>query len=289
MKKDCLVFSMVVFSVLVLTFLTADLRAAAAKDAGMTGPAKTEPNKASVSAVRTEQMLSHLRKTDPNTAARLEKLRTENPARFRIELREAMRAAYARDIPPAGPYRDKNNLSPNVGKTIKLGVGPSKTAPVDKAYEQHLNWMKENYPDEAKQLSGLKERDPNTYKEQLKISFDKYKNVEKASRDNPQLAETLKKELEIDEQIKKTLGDIKSAADESQRQKRTEELRGLVGQKVDLDVQKRQIEHQQMLRRLEKLQKQIKTDEGELKKQQSAEVRSDKINTMLKEMTGSAH
>lgn len=288
MKKGCVVFSVFVFSVVVLTIFTVASGAVEVKDAGAGNAAAVEQNKPGPSAARIDQILSHLRKSDPNTASHLEKLRTENPDRFRVELREAMRAAYARDIIPARSQRGKNNLPPSIDKTIKLNAARSESVPIDKAYEQHLNWMKENYPKEAERLSSLKETDPNSYKEQLKISFNKYKNIARASRYDKPLADALKEELEVDEQIKKTVDGIKSAADTGQKQKLVEELKGLVGRKINIDVKKKQIEHQQMFKKLEKLQEQIKADESELKKQSSVDIRNSRIDAMMKNLIDTA-
>jgi hypothetical protein len=208
---------------------------------------KMEPTKAAFSPERADQMLTHLKKTDPNEAARLEKLRTENPERFWAELHRAMRAKYSKDIVPIKVQKEKEGFKPLADRTPKPNSSPHHAGLPDKAYEQH-------------------------------------RDIKKVSQDNSLMAENLKEELRVDEQIKKKIEDIKKASDDTQKQKLTGELKGLVGKKVDLNLKKKRLEHEQTLIKLAKLQEQIKANEAELKKQESADARSSRIDAMMKDM-----
>ena len=64
-----------------------------------------------------------------------------------------------------------------------------------KCRNEHIEWLEQNYPDEAKKLAELREKDPGLYMRKLGLSLKKYGKIAEASRENPQLAEVLKEDL----------------------------------------------------------------------------------------------
>ncbi len=251
MKKCCLCFLSFVLATVTSARVEGGSTAVESKNATVKNVVKMEPNKAAFSPERADQMLTHLKKTDPDEAARLEKLRTENPERFQAELQRAMRAQYSRDIVFTKTQKEKEGFKPLTSRTSKLNSSHSYAGLPGKANEQH-------------------------------------RGIEKASQDSSLVVENLKEELRVDEQIKKQLEEIKKASDDSQKQKLTGELKDLVGRKVDLNLKKKRLEYERTLSKLTKLQEQIKASEAELKKQESTDARNSKIDAMMKDIIGSS-
>lgn len=226
---------------------------------------------------RVDRIIERLKKTDPKKAEELQKLRTENPAEFQTELGKVMRQEYLRKIAP----RKIRDMEPKSERGAKSRVWLDNSG---RKHNDFLEWLKENCPEDAKRLSELKGKQPEVYKEQFDLSLKKYGRIARISKNNPQLAQILKEELELEEQIDKLLEKVKAEGDAGQKEKLTKELEEMAGRKVDLTVKKKRIKHEQLLERLKELQEKVKQNETELKKWDDPAFKSDKIKALMKDL-----
>lgn len=223
-----------------------------------------------------ERMMDRLADTAPERAKELNELREKDPEKFKIELRNAMREQFSarrdRDMRPSrgeGPMMGRRGDMDRPDDDRKHGEmgrwGQFRDRLRDR-HDEYIEWLEENYPEEAEKLADLREDNPELYRRKLALSWRKYGRIAEASEDNPKLAEVLKKNLELDEQRDELLQDLRTAKTDEEKQKLTAKLKELVSVKFDLRLERKQIEYEQLLARLEELKKEASENKAELDK-----------------------
>ena len=213
----------------------------------------------------TQKILDDIRAKDPNQANRLEKLRQEDPQEFRMEIKKL-----------AGK---REQMSGRPGKRPELltmqgqGDKPFGARPGDRMHNrfmametEFITWLEKNEPEKAKELAALKEKDPQVYARRLSIEMRKYRQIMETESTNPALAQVMKKDMELKQQMNELLGKIKGTADEKQKQKLTDQLKDVVSQRFDVIVQKKQLRYEELKKRLEELQQNLNNSQTELEK-----------------------
>jgi len=155
-------------------------------------------------------------------------------------------------------------------------------------YEEYLQWLQSNYPDEAKELAGLKEQNPQLYMRKLDLSFRTYGKIAETARENPELAGILKEDLELRKQTDKLLGRIKTAADEEKKQQLVKELEGVVSARFDLIVKRTQIQYQQLNKKLEQLKEGVKENAAKVEKWKDPEFKKQSVKARMEELLSGA-
>ena len=148
----------------------------------------------------------------------------------------------------------------------------------------HLKWLEKNYPDDAGKLAELKKKNPELYFKQLMHSMRTYGKIEEAEKDNPQLAEVLKSDLQLRREQDKLLGKIKDAATEKEKKQLSEELEKTVGSRFDFIVKRKQIEYEMLLKRLEKLKEDVKKSEATVEKWKDQKFKNDAVKSRTEEL-----
>lgn len=223
-------------------------------------------------------MMDHLAVEDPNKAKELEKLKGEDFEKFKAELREAMRERRRRLRAHREEYSDKYEYK----KDKRFG---HRGMPMHWRHEGYLNWLKENYAEEAEKLAELNEKDPELYWKQLGLSFRKYGRIAEAARKNVQLAEVLKEDLALKQQRDELLEEIKTA-DGDRKEELVKDLEEVVGRRFDLIVKRKQIEYEQLIEKLESLKKEVKQREAKVEKWQDADFKNESVKARIKELLG---
>jgi hypothetical protein len=227
-------------------------------------------------------MMNHLAVEDPNKAKELEKLKEEDFEKFKTELREAMRQQFGKKIREHREKRSERSM-----RKYK-GFGPGgmpHDMPMHWKHEGYVNWLKENYAEEAEKLAELNEKDPELYWKQLGLSFRKYGRIAEAARENAQLAEVLKEDLALKQQRDELLEEIKTA-DGDKKEELVKDLEEVIGRRFDLIVKRKQIEYEQLLEKLESLKKEVKQRETKVEKWQDAEFKNESVKARIKELLG---
>jgi DNA repair exonuclease SbcCD ATPase subunit len=142
---------------------------------------------------------------------------------------------------------------------------------MEQKHDEYIEWLKKNFPEEAKRLTRLHEKDPENleeYIQQFIDSRDKFGEIMEAQERNPELAEILKEEFELKRDRAKLLEKIRTAQGK-QRKELMQKLEELVNIRFDLIVRKKQLRYEHLRRRLERLQKEVKEREAEVEKLKS--------------------
>lgn len=160
------------------------------------------------------------------------------------------------------------------------GVG-ERLKNMQQKHEEYLSWLKENYPDEAAKLEEVRQNNPELYMRQVMQSVRKYGRIAEASRDNPELAAVLKKDVELKARRDEILERLASAQAE-EKEALTAELRQIVSKRFDLIVQRKQLQHKKLLERLEELKKQVERSEAEVKTWKMS--KDEKVEARLNEL-----
>ena len=152
-------------------------------------------------------------------------------------------------------------------------------------YDKYINWMQENYPGEAEKLAKLKEEDPNLYWKQFGLGLKKYGRIAEAARENPQLAEVLKKDLTLRQEQDKLLDEIKTAGDE-EKEELVKELQEVVNNRFDVIVERKQIEYEQLLEKLERLKNDVEQRKAKMEKWKDTKFKEESVKERIKELLG---
>jgi len=130
--------------------------------------------------------------------------------------------------------------------------------------EDYLQWLKDNYPDEAARLERLKEEEPDDYERHVGWSMRRYAPIMEASEEDPELADILKKELELKRERDRLIRRIKETQDDEKKKEFTEELKAIVSERFDLIIQRKKLFYERMLEELEELKQRIQENKEEL-------------------------
>jgi ribosomal protein S10 len=244
------------------------------------------PNQEMKRSMRGEDFLTNLlekiRQDDPNEAARLEKLRNEDPKLFHEEMRKAARQLRPR---PEGAESDQ----PRRGTMEENSEGPMGMMGREKIREhmqeketELMTWLEKNEPEKAKELTALKTTDPPAYKRRMMFEMRNYRQIIDAEQTNPALAEVLKKDMVLKQKRNELLEKIKGTTDEKQKEELTKQLKEVIGQRFDLIVQKKQLKYEELKKKLEDLQQIVNKSQAELENLKSK--KAEQIDNYMEEL-----
>ena len=127
-----------------------------------------------------------------------------------------------------------------------------------------MTWLEKNDPNKAKELSALKEKDPDAYMRRMMFEIKNYRQIMETEQTNPALAEVLKKDLVLKQKRNDLLDQIKATTDEAKKKELTAQLKTVLGDRFDLIVQKKQLRYEELKKKLEELQQNVKRSQTEL-------------------------
>jgi hypothetical protein len=238
---------------------------------------------------RVEHIMNRLAETDPEKAKELEKLRKEDPEKFKAEIREIIREQFSRRL--------RNHAEQKPGRRFQHGMdmpgmeprGPGEFGMgMEQMYDRHaeyLEWLGKNYPEEADKLTALKSKNPELYMKELRLSYRKYGRIAEAAKENPQLAEVLKKDFELGKAQNELLKKIKAATNDNEKKELTQKLEGTLGQRFDLIMERKQIEYEHLRKKLERLKEEVQQSEGQVEKwkQLKGNIVKERLDKLLKQ------
>ena len=238
---------------------------------------------------RVEHIMNRLAETDPEKAKELEKLRKEDPEKFKAEIREIIREQFGRRL------RDHAEQKP--GRRFQHGMdmpgmeprGPGEFGMgMEQMYDRHaeyLEWLGKNYPEEADKLTALKSKNPELYIKELRLSYKKYGRIAESAKENPQLAEVLKKDLELRKVQNELLKKIKATTNDNEKKELTQKLEETLGQRFDLIVECKQIEYEHLRKKIETLKQQVQQSEAQVEKwkELKASIVKERIEELIKQ------
>ncbi len=242
--------------------------------------AKGEHRRLELTDERIEHIMSQLAKTEPNKAKELKQLQEKDPEKFKAELKNVMREQFGKKSRERGEMRPEP-LGPRSRMHGPEGVPPGPGTPW--RYDKYLDWLKENYADEAKKLTELNTKDPNLFWKQLGESLKKYGRIAEAAAENPQLAEVLKEDLALRQQQDKLLEQIKTA-DDKKKEELVNDLKEVLNHRFDAILKRKQIEYEHLLKKLDRLKKEVEQRSAKVEKWKAAEFKNESIKSRLEEL-----
>jgi hypothetical protein len=204
-----------------------------------------------------EQIMKDLSKSEPAKAAELSKLREKDPEKFKEEIGKV-----------------------HFDKVIRERMESRRR----QMQAEYTEWLEKSYPEEAKKLAESKEKDPNVYIQKFRISMEKYGKIWEASRENPELGEVLKEDLELKEKAEQLVRKIKSAGKEDEKKELTAQLEQTTGRQFDLLVKRKEIAYAQLLKRLEELKKHLEENKAEVTKWKEAKFKEENVKKRVQEL-----
>ncbi|MHC4647987.1 MAG: hypothetical protein ACYTBJ_21210 [Planctomycetota bacterium] len=221
---------------------------------------------------RIEHMMQRLREEDPQKAKDLKRLQAEDPQKFRAELRSMMPRPAASAARGPRPTRARPPRSRRIRRP-----------------DDYWEWLKENDPDEAEALLESKQKDRDLYERQLGISWRKYHRVYAESKRNPELAEVLKEDLALKEMRDQLLAAIESTDNAREKKELAAQLEDVVGARFDLLVRKKQIEYEELRKKLEEFQQEVEQREAEVEEWKDREFKQANVRARVEELLGRIH
>jgi hypothetical protein len=236
-----------------------------------------------------DRAMSRLRQNDPEKADQLEQLREKDPEKFKTELREVMRehfrARHEEGMEPGKRPRKPKRATPRRPGEPGRPRGP-RGRPMHQMRREFLEWLEKNYPEQAQELAKLREADPDQYDSRLTLLTKRYRRLFEAARDNPALAKLLKKDFELKQQRDQILRQLRRANDTAVREDLTAQLEVVLNERFDVIVQRKQMEYEQLLKKLERLKQQVQKSEAEVNKWKEPDFKNQSVKTRIEELLG---
>jgi hypothetical protein len=226
-----------------------------------------------------ENMINRVAESDPQLAEQLKQLSKQDQQEFM----EVVQKHISENPQISRPMYRRNHRPPNMqGRNHRRDM-TDRLREMYKKHEEYIDWLKENYTDHYEQLQQNREENPVLYLKKLKMSVRKYGDIYRESQDNPELAELLKKDLQLKDQRDVILSDMPSA-DKEQKEKLQQQLKKIISKRYDLIVERKQIEYEKLLERLEQLKEKVKQSKTHIEKWQKQQFKSENINARLEEL-----
>ena len=201
--------------------------------------------------------MNDLKESNPAKAKELTALREKDPEKFRDELRKSVREQWSKRIES---WRSKWRA-------------------------EFLEWLGKAMPKVARDLNKLKETDPDLYAKKYEIIREKYRRIFDESRRNPELAEVILAELELDERQAVLVKKIKVTKSDRDKKKLMAQLEEVVSNKYDLILRKRIIAYESLLKRVEELQNELNKSREDLAVLKEPAIKAQNVKERMKELT----
>jgi hypothetical protein len=209
------------------------------------------------------RIMESIKKSDPAKAKELEGLRAKDPEQFQGELRR------------------------NGGDEYRKIRRERMERWLQERQADFIEWLEEYVPDEAKELSQLKESgDPNLYRMKYELVRQKYNRIADMSRRSPELAEVLVADLQLQERRDGILNKYKNAKTDKEKEQFKSQLEEVVAARYDVLIRRKQITYEWLLKRLEDLQREVNHSKEEIIKLKDDNVKKDNVTERVKDLTG---
>jgi len=209
-----------------------------------------------------ERVLEGIRKRDPAKAKALTELREKNADQFLTELREQGRPEIDQIARERWEARrqERNN--------------------------RFLEWLKANYPFEEQALLKLKEKDPQLYLKGFENMMNRYGYIFEAENSSPELATVLKEDLELKKRSEQLCARYRNEKVEAKKQALGAEIEGLVARRYDLIARRKEIAYEQLLKRVEDLQKQVTNSKADIAQFKTEQVKRENVKQRVETLIG---
>lgn len=246
---------------------------------------------------RIGRMLERIAEDDPERANELKQLREKDSQEFQKQIHQEMRKFFekhgrGRKRKGRGDDKHRSGMEPMgpmgpdfMGPGGGMGKGHGKGRGgrsggrsrdrggrghggrwedrVQGQHDEFIKWFEKNYPEKAKKLLKLRDRDPEKYMKSFKSAKKKYGEIMDSEKKNPEYSKVLTEDLKLKHQREKLVRRLNSAgADE--RAELLAELEDTVSKRFDLIIKKKQFRYDALKKKLSKLKTVVEKQESEL-------------------------
>ncbi|MGD9109888.1 MAG: hypothetical protein PVG93_03000 [Phycisphaerales bacterium] len=229
-----------------------------------------------------DHMLERIKETDPEAAARLGELR-EDPEKFAEEFGKYMRENWKKMHSSDRSWRGRREGRSGRSRGRGEGVGYQWRDRMWQKHKEFTEWFSENYPEDANELEAIRETNPQLHMRKMMQCVRKYGKTAEAAKENPELAQVMKENIALKDERDEILKKL-STAEGDEKEALTKELEQIVAKRFDLIVKRKQLQHEQLLKKLEKLKERVKESETEVDKWKTS--KDQKVKERVNELLG---
>jgi hypothetical protein len=208
-----------------------------------------------------ERVLKGIQERDPAKAKALTDLRQKDPSQFMTELREQGRPELEQIFRERADARRQERNA------------------------RFLEWLKTNYPAEEQALAKIKEGNPPLYLTALENVMKTYGYIFQAESENPELGAILKEDRELRRRSDELCARLRREKSDATRQALGAELTEIVSHRYDLIVRRKEISCEQLLKRLEDLQRQVTESKGDIALYKDPKVKQENVRQRIQTLT----
>ncbi|MFI4912589.1 MAG: hypothetical protein ACIAQZ_13060 [Sedimentisphaeraceae bacterium JB056] len=256
-----------------------------------------------------EKMIQFLERANPERAKELKMLKQENPDQFYKEmdaLAERMREKlekFKKEKENDAVTRASDNgdwqqpRRPRKDNQQEAGQQPKSPPPPEfhmqrdgrqgkgrnsymevmkKRNEEFLEWLNENFPEQAEKLSLATEANPERAFRDMMPTVMMYRDIFETEKKNPELAALMKQDVELKQRRNEVVERLSITEGKEEREELAAHLEDIVAARFDLILEKRQMRFDELRQRLAELEEQIakqQSDLQELSKQRDAQIK----------------
>ena len=235
---------------------------------------------------RIEQIMKRLKEAEPEKAEELKKLQEEDPNKFEAELRKTMRERFGRRLREREKERSGQRRGGPPGPGGPPGHGGPMAGRMQWRHGEFLEWLEKHHPEEAERLRDLREDKPELFRKRMGLGLKRYAKIMEAEKENPELAAVLKEDLELKQQRDKLLRRVRKATDEQEKEKLVGELNEVVGARFDLIVKRKEMEYEELRKRLARLRQQVQKSQANVEKWKDADYKAENVKARVAELVG---
>ncbi len=208
-------------------------------------------------------ILEAIEKQTPDQARQLHQWRKEDPFRFVVEIR---RIAWAQRQLPQNRTATR---TPKIPATESPAAPTESDNPVrwretlEQRMEEFLVWFKIHNPVQEKALQELRKDDYEEFLNRVSSYRRRYEPIMRAEKRNPDLADALQKDIELQDMCSDLLGKIAVAKDKD-RNGLIEQLQKTVADQFDVIVRKRALKYDEIESKINQMQQEVRQQKRQL-------------------------
>jgi len=208
-----------------------------------------------------EKIMKGLQQRSPAEAKELSELRQKDPERFQTQLRQLGQ--------------------PELDQIVRDRLGTRR----QERNARFVEWLKANYPKEEQALAKLKERDPQLYISGFDRLMKQYGYIFEADGSSPEMGTVLKADFELKTRADELWRQIRNEKSDAKKQALGMELQDVVAKRYDLIVRRKEIACEQLLKKLNDLQNQVRESKDELATWRDSKIKQENVRRRIQDLT----
>jgi hypothetical protein len=225
-------------------------------------PKETQPSwQRDLSKDVVEKIMKGLQQRDPAKAKELSELRQKDPERFQTQLRQL-----------GQPELDQNIRERLESRRQERNA-------------RFVEWLKVNYPKEEQSLAKLKTGDPQLYISGFDRLMKQYGYIFEADGSNPEMGTVLKADFDLKTRADELCRQIRSEKSDAKKQALGMELQDVIAKRYELIVRRKEIACEQLLKKLNELQNQVRESKDELATWRDPKTKQENVRRRIQDLT----